>query len=188
MDKVWELLQQIQFDWTINIGQIAQFIGLILAFLGLIFTYQQIKKSSTVNTAQILKDVIFTFFSNEQIQKTYYTIGKTFKFDRNKFEESGSEEEKAIDQLLYLFECVGRLYSLGLIRSEDLILRYRIVKVFSDPEVIAYLQYLDTELYSQTLGPQAIAFRNARELAADLNRHRPTKRIVYLRPVKGDSI
>lgn len=169
-DQISEILRGIKFDWTINIGQVVQSISLILAFWGLAFTYQQIRKSSTVHTAQILKDVIFTFFSNENIQKTYYKIGKELKFDRNKFEEAGSDDEREIDQLLYLFECVGRLYSLGLIGPDDLLLKYRIAKVFGDPEILAYLKYLDEEIYPKVLGKNTRAFHNARELAKALQK------------------
>ena len=101
----------LQFDWTMNIGQVVQTLSVLIAFMGLLMTYREIRRTSTVHTAQILKDVIFTFFSDPDIQKTFYRIGSgTLRFDPEKFNGSGSEDERCLDQLLYLFECVGRLH------------------------------------------------------------------------------
>ena len=162
-----------QFDWTINFGQIVQTVSVVLALVGLALTYIQIRKTNTAHTAQVLKDVLFTFFSDPTLQKTYYKVGSgQFRFDRAKFQDGGSDEEREIDQLLYVFECVGRLHALGLIRKSDLLLRYRMTRVFTDPEIQAYLRYLDDEVYPKTLGPGTKAFRYARELVKVLG-HTP---------------
>jgi hypothetical protein len=159
-----------KFDWTMNIGQVVQFGGLVLTFVGLFLTYMQLRKSQTVNTAEILKDVMFKFFGDDQIQKTYYRVGEgQFKFDLEEFKKPGSDTERSIDQLLYLFECVGKLHALGLIKPNDILLRYRMTKVFNDPEVQAYMRYLDEEIYPRTLGKGAKCFRHARELVRVLS-------------------
>lgn len=161
-----------QFDWTMNMGQVIQTLSVLIAFAGLLITFREIRRTSKVHTAQVLKDVIFTFFSDPEIQRTFYRIGSgSLRFDRAKFDGTGSEDERALDQLLYVFECVGRLHSLGLITPDDLLLRYRMVKVFQDPEVLAYLRYLDDEVYPRKLGKGAKAFRNARELVRVLSEH-----------------
>lgn len=159
-----------KFDWTMNVGQVVQFLGLVLTFFGLFLTYLQLKKSQTVSTAEILKDVMFKFFGDEQIQKTYYKVGEgQFKFDVEEFKKPGSDAERSLDQLLYLFECVGKIHALGLIKPNDIPLRYRMTKVFTNPEVQAYLRYIDEEVYPRTLGKGAKSFRHARELVRILS-------------------
>jgi hypothetical protein len=161
----------VHFDWNVNLGQLLLFLGLIPAFAGLALTYMQLKKSSSVHSAQILKDVIFQFFGDTEIQKTYYRIGEGhFKFDVETFRKPGSDDERQVDQLLYLFECVARLHALGLISAHDMLLRYRMVKVFTNPDVQAYLRYLDEEVYPKILGTGAQAFHNARALVQILQR------------------
>lgn len=163
-----------QFDFTVNLGQVLLLLGLIPAFAGLALTYRQVRKSSSVHTAQLLKDIIFQFFGDTEIQKTYYKIGEgLFKFDAETFlKKPGSDDERHVDQLLYLFECVARLHALGLISSNDMLLRYRMVRVFTNPDVMAYLRWLDEDVYPKLLGPGARAFRNARELVEILRQER----------------
>src|SRR5262245_43197685 len=91
--------EALHFDWTLNLGQVIQSDGLVLAFIGLLLTYMQRRRTNIAQTAEALRSVIFTFFENEQIQRTYYRIESgQLKFDRAKFDGTGSEDERSVDQ------------------------------------------------------------------------------------------
>ena len=69
----------------------------------------------------------------------------------------------------YVFECIGRLHYLGLIKTDDLLLRYRITKVFLDPEIQAYLRFLDEDVYPKVLGKELV-----RNLVEQALQYKPT--------------
>lgn len=92
---------------------------------------------------------------------------KRFKFDENTFPES--DEEKALDKLLYSFTQISALYKMGTITRQDLaLIEYDFLRVYSDEEVQKYFEFLDRTPHG--LPTDQADFCSYREVAKELTK------------------
>jgi hypothetical protein len=119
-----------------------QVIGVLGLGIGLFFTNRQLRSNTRQKTAEYSTQLQEQFFTNKDVLKMYYSIEYgEFKYSQD---FHGSENEKALDALLYHLDTIANYY---LLSHFDLAalghFAYRYLVVFQDKDVRAYLATLD---------------------------------------------
>ena len=133
-------------------------VGLLLtAVIAIAMTYFQVRSSARTERASFLKDLYSTLTSDPDISRAYYlveygqfTYGPDFH---------GSELEPRIDRLLSFADLVCELHDQGIVTAREMeFFRYRFVRLASDPNIRAYLDFL-TDSY-KTVGVRKEPFHS----------------------------
>src|SRR5205085_6581894 len=103
---------------SLSITDVVALIGLFLTGFGLIFAALQLRQNNITRRAELLLAIINQYFNNPNQRKLYYQLDyNQFRFDPNRFQ--GSEEEQALDGILYNLDVIGRLLRIGAITIEE---------------------------------------------------------------------
>jgi len=118
-----ESLIMFVLEWKpeITIGDVLTAISTILAAIGLVFAGLQLRQNALVQRAQFLLDITERYFEDSDVRRFYYKLDYrefTFKdssvqefyykldckdFDPDFKKFIGSDEERWLDQLIYIF-------------------------------------------------------------------------------------
>lgn len=116
--------------------------GLLLtAVVGIAMTYWQVRSSARTQRASFLKDLYSTLTTDADICEAYYLV----EYGRFKYgtEFHGSNMEPKIDRLLAFTDLVCELYQQQIITSHEMeFFRYRFLRLATNPDIKAYLQFL----------------------------------------------
>mgnify|MGYP001586538931 CR=1 len=130
-----------QLQNTVSIADIMNAALLIVAIIGIFFTYRQIKGSYKTQKATFFKELYSTMFSDKDIRDAYYQIeyGK-FVYDDD---FHGSEYEKLFDRLLSFVDLVCDLYRQGIITDHEMsFFKYEFKRIYQNKNVQNYLVFL----------------------------------------------
>ncbi len=134
------------FKNEISVGDIVNIALFILALIGLLFTYRQIKENFKTQKATFFKDLYSIMYTDTSIAKAFYALeyGK-FKYDNN---FHGSDSEGEIDRLLSFANLVCDLYFQQILTEREMrFFKYRFLRIFTNTDIQNYLKFL-TPFYS----------------------------------------
>jgi hypothetical protein len=136
-----------QFENTYSIADLINAGLLFVAIVGIFLTYRQIKGSHKTQKATFFKDLYSTMFSDHDIRDAFYQIEYgEFNYDVN---FHGSDNEKAIDQLLSFIDLICDLYAQGIITQHEMsFFKYEFTRIYFNDNVQRYLKFL-TGFYTQ---------------------------------------
>jgi hypothetical protein len=128
------------FEWKISVGDIVSTASILVAIS---LTWWQLRKANQQSRAQFIIGLLATHVADKDTLNILYKLEyKRFKFDEHSFPES--DEEKALDKLLYSFTQISALYKMRTISRKDLaLIEYDFLRVYSDEEVQKYFAFLD---------------------------------------------
>jgi hypothetical protein len=138
---IFEEIAMFQFQNTISVADVINAFLLIVAIIGIAFTYRQIRESHKTQKATFFKDLYSTMFSDPDVRNAYYQIEYgDFTYDEN---FHGSSNEKLIDRLLSFVDLVCDLYAQGIITEHEMsFFKYEFTRIYQNPNVQGYLEFL----------------------------------------------
>jgi len=131
-----------QFGNTISIADIINAILLMVAVLGICFTYREAKQTRKTQKATFFKDLYSTMYSDPDIRKAYYQI----EYGEFTYSDSfhGSKMEPLIDRLLSFADLVCYLYDQKMLTENEMVFfKYEFIRIYVDTNVKNYLQFLE---------------------------------------------
>jgi hypothetical protein len=146
----------------VNLSDIVLIFSLILAFIGLMLNYFQMKKEFNKQKAEFLNNIFTEFYSDKDIKEAFYLIEYgEFNYDSGNFH--GSELEKKIDKLLFYFDKIGKLYKMNVLTMKEIsVLEYEMSRVLKNRQIKNYCEFLDKWYQKNNIDKRA--FNNYREL------------------------
>ncbi|HEX8174981.1 MAG TPA: hypothetical protein VF543_07665 [Pyrinomonadaceae bacterium] len=128
------------FEWTISVGDIVSTLGILI---GVLLAVCQLHKANKQSRAEFIIGLLANHVSdNDTLNMLYKLEYEKFEFDEKKFPMS--DEEKALDKLLYSFTQISTLYKMKTITRRDLaLIEYDFLRVYSNQEVQKYFEFLD---------------------------------------------
>lgn len=114
---------------------------LVAAVVGIALTFWQVRVGVRTQRAQFLKDLYSMLVSDADIGEAYYLIEYgTFRYGP---EFHGSAVEPKVDRLLGFADLVAELHLQAIISDREMaFFRYRFRRLFEDPGVRDYLEFL----------------------------------------------
>jgi len=151
------------FAWTISIGDIVSTISIVV---GILLTWWQLRKANKQSRAEFIIGLLANHVAdNDTLNILYKLEYKRFKFDEKTFPMS--DEEKALDKLLYSFTQISALYKMKTITRKDLsLIEYDFLRVYSDEEIQKYFEFLDRTPHG--LATDQADFCSYRQVAKEL--------------------
>ncbi len=131
-----------QSDNTVSIADIINAILLIVAVIGIYFTYREAKQTRKTQKASFFKDLYSTMYSDPDIRKAYYQI----EYGEFTYSDSfhGSKMGRLIDRLLSFADLVCYLYDQKmLIEDEMVFFKYEFIRIYTDTNIKNYLKFLE---------------------------------------------
>lgn len=127
----------------VRVTEILQLIAVTVAAIGLWFNLLQQKKSNNLKRLEIVSDMIGKIHDNSKTcDFFYYVESEEFNFDESVFH--GSENERNLDRILYIFDMIANQYYLGHIKKRDLdLFVYEYSVFYRNVEIKKYFEYLD---------------------------------------------
>lgn len=150
---------------VLSIADIVGLIGLFLTGFGLIFTALQLRQNNITRRSETLVSIINQYFSDASQRKMFYKLDyNKFQFNPETF--TGSDDEQALDGILYNLDVIGKLLRIGAITLEEArIFEFEAQRVFSNKEVIKYLDWFEKDIVNLDVN---IPFQNAQYLSEQL--------------------
>ena len=179
--------------WLADAGKVANVATALIALVGFAATLVELCRSTRVRRAQFLFDAAERYFADSDIRKLYYDLDYEGRFEIAFDDEGnpqavrrgggdahpfvGSDEARLLDSLLYNLDSIGRLVEIGALdRRDAAIFAFQARRVFRNPSVVRYLEWLTRE--RERLGGEAPAHRAARLLQTLASPpRRPTPRV-----------
>lgn len=164
--------------WTLA-GDVAVVVGTIVAAIGLILAFGELRRSTAVQRAEFLLNATRGYFGSAEQRRLYYDL------DYNRFQLNfakgapttvkrgnseampflGSEEERLLDELLYGLDVIGRIVDMGVLAQNDAsVFRFQAARVIWNRYVQEYLTWLANERKTHG-GGEIPPFQAARRLA-----------------------
>lgn len=156
-------------DWdpTINLGDILTFVGLLVAAGSLYFAghqvqaarrqveeaRRQVEETLRGQRAQHLLAIYGLYFGHEKTRRFFYQLdwGK-WRFDPQRI--ANAEEEPWLDSLLYNLDVIGRMVRIGALHLEDTkLIAFQAARVVGNEEVARYLEWLEGDYARHHLPP-----------------------------------
>lgn len=141
-------------------------LGFLLVFGQLRLATSEFNKSQLYQRAQFLSQLYQRAFGSRSMADVFQKI----EYGQLKYDEKfhGSEDQKALVQLLSFFEFLGQLEHLGLIEQSDIseIFGYYLVRVHQSEPVRKYREFLRTFVGSSKRPSGGVIFHNFDRLAA----------------------
>lgn len=134
-------MNMFQFHSTVSIADMTNIVLLIVAIIGIFFTYYQIKQGFKTQRAIFFKELYLTLFSDEVIRKAFYQI----EYDHFVYDASfhGSPSKKAIERLLSFVDLVCEIYAQKFITEREMsFFKYEIIRVYTSDNIQNYLKFL----------------------------------------------
>jgi hypothetical protein len=159
-----------QLSPLISFADVVGLVGLFFAGFGLIFNATQLRQNNVTRRAELLLTILNQYFNNQSQRDMYYRLDYgQFRFTPNDF--PGSEEEKALDGILYNLDVVGRLLRIGAITLDEAhILEFEVQRVLKNQEVIKYLRWLEEQ--TKAIGEMDVPFEYAKHLSKALSKRK----------------
>jgi hypothetical protein len=131
---------------------------------------KQLNETARTNRARFLFDILKWYLDNKTLRTMVYRLDYgEWEFDARTFPLS--EDEPAIDHLLYVYDLIGYYAETGVIEEGELpIIRFEASRVLHNKEMIRYLAWLDNEFAA--VGVAGPAYARARKLAEKVNNSR----------------
>ena len=157
------MTEYLHWNTEIKIADVIALLGFLATVGVVIYAALQVRQSVRATRAEILMRLLDTYFGDRELRSMYYRIDyNEFHFDVGKFPLS--DDEPHVDRLIYFFDAVGRLVKMKALTMDEVsLIAYQAQRVLENPEVSAYLDWLDGE-YARDSRPLP-AHREARELA-----------------------
>lgn len=136
------------YDLTITAPSIALALGGLIAGVGLLVNFLQLRRNWRVQKAQFLASITKDLFEDNDLRRFFYEIDyEKFHFDEENLGAfKGSDSERHLDALLYRYNLIGRLVRMGVLDfNETEFLFFEIGQVFKNTDVAKYLRWLDIE-------------------------------------------
>lgn len=141
---------KMNFDWTVNTGNVLTAVGFTATVIGLTLTGKQMARNGKTQRAQFILNVIDDLFSDNEDRKFFY------KVDYEQFHFSptpeglkafkGSDDERHLDSLLYRYDSIGRMIRMKIIQMSDVEpFLFEIIQVLRNPAVCEYISWLESE-------------------------------------------
>lgn len=133
-------------NYTINIGDIINFLMLFLSFFGLIFTAIELKRGKNINRANLVKELYVEFYKDNDIMEVFYDIEYDNEPDNGKYDISlhYSDYGRKVDKLLSYFEVICNMYYRNIITKKDMsIFLYEMYRVYSNLKIQNYLSFIE---------------------------------------------
>ena len=141
---------------------------LLVALIGIGFTYWQVRASGVTQRAAFLKDLYSTFTADADICEAYYQV-EYGQFSYGP-EFHGSPLERKIDRLLAFANLVCELHAQKVISAREIeFFRYRLLRLVSDSGIQQYLAFLQG-VY-QNLGANKVPFHSFQAYSRKLLPH-----------------
>lgn len=161
----------LEFTWNpeINAETVLLFITIVGGVIGFIFAIYQVKQNQRTLKAQFLLEITTRYFDNVEMREFYYKVDyHKFTFDPEDNQDFiGSEDERLLDQLLYTFDTIGRLYTSKIVSLSEIdILAFQAKRVLENKSIKAYLDWLDSEYHDESMGRKS--HPHARKMVKDL--------------------
>ena len=127
----------------ISIGDLIQFVALLIASLGLFLNLIQLKIANRQKRAEYIINLYNQSALDKDVLDIYYKIEYgEFRYDH---EFHRSPEEIKLDKLIDMYDNIAKLYRLGNFTLRDLsYVADRYLVVYQDPSVRKYLSFLDS--------------------------------------------
>ena len=141
------------FDWTLTIGDVLNFLMLLVTIHSIKFAARQIKQTEKINRASLVKELLMTMHDNAEMRDLFYKI-EWSEYRLGEFDFSNnSADEKGLDKLLSFFEIVCGLYERKVFTKADIkLFSYRMRRVAEHPDVQQYLGFLGTWQDNRNIG------------------------------------
>lgn len=125
--------------------------GTAFAAMGLWLNVKQSRRTNAQNRAAVVTRCLERFTDDADIQLIFYKIEYSeFKYNQDLH---NSTEEKQLDKLLTNFSTVALGWQSGLLKDEDLLpLQYLVRRVFRNPDVKEYLNFVERWTSTARLG------------------------------------
>ena len=135
----------LHFQNTFSVSDLINGFLLIIAVIGIFFTYSQIRQSYKTQKATFLKDLYLMKYGNPQLAEAFYKIEYSkFVYDEH---FHGSKEEAIIDYLLSFADLVCDLYDQAILTEHEMdFFKYEFVRIYQNDNVKRYLEFL-TKFY-----------------------------------------
>jgi hypothetical protein len=160
--KSYGLIPTMTFKSEISLGDIIAAAGFLVAALGLFLTLCQLRRDSVRKRAEFIISVFNQYVTDPDTSQIFYLIEYEGFHYGPKFHHS--EQERRLDRLLSYFEKIAALYSMGVIRLEDLeLVRYEFLRVYKNRGVQDYFRHLDT--LPKAIGVSGGTFQKFRDVA-----------------------
>jgi hypothetical protein len=153
------------FRWNgeISFSDVFVVLGFTLTSITAILAFRQFRMATVTNRARFLLDIMRWYYDNQDLRDLFYRLDyNKWEFDAGTFPLS--EDEPAIDHMLFLYEMIGHFMRLGVLKAEEIpIIRFEASRVLGNPQIVKYLTWLDSEY--ESVGVRTPAFERARDLA-----------------------
>jgi hypothetical protein len=155
----------IRWNPDIRIGDFLTLFGFALTATSLFFAGVGLRRNARLQRAQYLLNITDRFFGDNDVRRFFYRLNyNQFVFDQEKFQHS--DDERWLDSLLYTFDLIGRMVSMGILTINEVeIIAFQASRVLDNPEVKKYLDWLEPG-YKDIIGRRA--HEDARLLADKL--------------------
>ena len=129
---------------------------------------KQLSETARTNRARFLFDLLKWYLDDKNLREMFYRLDYgEWTFDARTFPMS--DDEPAIDHLLYVYDLIGYYAETGVIEDGELpIIRFEANQVLRNAEMVKYLTWLDSEYAS--VGVTGPAYAHARRLAGRVTR------------------
>ncbi len=133
---------------SVSVSQIISTLLLLVAVIGIMFTYQQMRQNHKIQKANFFKELYTTMFADEDVRAAAYMI----EYDKFVYNEAfhGSPQEKSVDRLLSFADLVCDLYAQKLFSAHEMdFFNYEFVQIYKNANIQHYLDYLKAR-YDET--------------------------------------
>lgn len=129
------------------------------------------RRARALDRATLMRTHSAAFATDREVVRLFVDVDhERFRFDRAMASWLGEQPEITVVRMLDLFNSLGRNWSRGLIKLDDIqgtTLGYAIVRAYNDPYIRKYIAYVDGH-HSEHVGNDA-AFEFLRRLAVQLD-------------------
>ena len=131
----------------VSVGDIVSTFLLLVALIGLFFTWHQLKENNKTQRAIFFKDLYTTFFFDPDISYAFYVIER----DKVDFTEYHRSEQRgtihkidAINKLLAMCEQISALYLRGSLSDDEMFhFNYNLKRVYENQNIKRFFQQID---------------------------------------------
>lgn len=170
-------------DTQLGAGDWASIITAVVTSVGILLAYLELHRSTRIQRGQFLLGATERYFAESEARRLFYDIdygrfqinfieGDPATVERGAGQEAKpfmrSEEERALDNLLYTFDVIGRLVDLGSldVREAELF-AFQAKRVLENEYVLKYVEWINRD--RARFGVKAPAHQAAFKLVARLS-------------------
>jgi len=142
-----------------DISDIIDIALLVVTALGIIFAGIQMRQTTKINRANLVKELYFTLYNDKELRKIFYKI-EWSSYDNSEWKKLDEEEEQCVDKLLTFFDIVCNMYGRKVLIKQDMdIFSYEMRRVYEHPAIQEYLTFLSNWQRKRGLGENYISYK-----------------------------